>query len=506
MTYELGLEKLRSGDLQGALTLFDHAIQSPTQVDLAPIYYQRAQLRARLGDQFGAIADYSESLKLTPSAPAFLGRAIVQLSLQGHRVAVLDAQQALLLDPTLGPAHELIAKAQGNRNPAQAIEAYRQAAQLYLAQGDAARARNCLTQATELRAAQRRSGPILQTVPHLPELLAGAIAKIEAQDYSAALSDLTWLLGCDPQDVEVLAWRSIVQAHLKQDQGALDDMAQAMALAGDSPTLRQRRIQMRLILGDGRGAIADCEALMANYPQPIAEAAYATYAELLVLRGQAYLQVRDGDSAFKDFCNGIAMAPDRLSVLAAAYEGRGLAQAESDPKAAIIDYQTAARHWLDEGNLSRQRQAQAAAQSLQQSQERQRQLDVDRPRRIRIPIEARSQGLPVIRCQVNGQSIAMVVDGGASLSLICGHDARQLGLQPDGSIWGQIADGRYVEIPSVRLQSLRLGAFDLGDWDLGQTWVAIAPNADQSLIGQDVLAGYEVHIFEQEIELVRRSA
>lgn len=513
MTYELGLETLRSGDLQGALKLFDQAIQSPTTPDLAPIYCQRAQLRARLGDPFGAIADYSQSLNLAPSAPAYLGRAIVQFSLQGHRVAILDAQQALTLDSSLAPAHELIGKAHGSRNPAQAIEAYRQAAQLYLAQGDATRARICLTQATEHRAAQRRpgpgfisagsspiAGPALLPVPTPPDFLADAIAKLNGQTYGEALSDLTWLLGCDPTNADVLAWRSITQAHLKRDQGAIDDMAQAIALDPNSPTIRKRRIEMRLILGDGRGAIADCESLLSDYPTPIAEDSYPDYAALLVLRGQAALSLRDVDSAFKDFCNAIAMTPSLASILAPAHEGRGQAQRQSDPKAAIVDYQTAARHWLDQGNLARQRQALNVAAELTREQDRQRQIEADRTSRSsRIPIETRNQGIPVVRVQINGQAIAMLLDRGARVSVLCGHDARQLGLQPEGSLWGQVSEDRYIELPTVRLRSIQLGALDLGD-----AWVTIAPNADQSVIGQDLLAGYEVSILDQEIELVRR--
>jgi tetratricopeptide (TPR) repeat protein len=512
MTYELGLETLRSGDLQGALKLFDQAIQSPTTPDLAPIYCQRAQLRARLGDNFGAIADYSQSLSLAPSAPAYLGRAIVQFGLQGHRVAILDAQQALTLDGSLAPAHELIGKAHGSRNPAQAIEAYRQAAQLYLAQGDANRARTCLTQATEYRAAQRRPepgfgpssgsnpGPALLAVPVPPDFLAEAIAKLDRQTYGEALSDLTWLLGCDPTNAEVLAWRSIAQAQLNRDQGAIDDMAQAIALAPDSPTIRKRRIEMRLILGDGRGAIADCDSLLSDYPTPIVEAAYPDYAALLVLRGQAALVLGDIDSAFKDFCNGIAMVPSLGAILAPAHEGRGQAQRQSDPKAAIVDYQTAARHWLDQGNLARHRQALAAAAELSRGQDQLRQAEADRnSRRSRVPIETRNQGVPVVRVQVNGQAIAMLLDRGARVSVLCGHDARQLGLQPEGSLWGQVSEDRYIELPTVRLRSIQLGALDLGD-----AWVTIAPNADQSVIGQDLLAGYEVSILDQEIELVRR--
>ncbi len=502
MTYELGLEKLRSGDLQGALKLFDQAIQSPTTPDLAPIYCQRAQLRARLGDSFGAIADYSQSLNLAPSAAAYLGRAIVQIGLQGQRVAILDAQQALVLDCSLAPAHEVIAKAHGSRNPAQAIEAYRQAAQLYLAQGDANRARSCLTQATELRAAQRRPSPIaglpIRLAPTPPEFLAGAIAKLDAQAYNEALGDLTWLIDCEPDNAEVLAWRSIVQAHLKRDQGAIDDISRAMAIA-PTPEIRKQRGKMRLILGDGRGTIADCNALMAEYEMPIAPEVYANYAALFILRGQAQLQLQDPDSAFKDFCNAIALSLDSTTQ-AEAHEGRAQSQIPSDPKAAIGDYQTAAHHWLDQGNLPRHRQAKAAAASLQQAQTDQKDA-AQNARILRIPIVCHHNDVPYVQAQVNGHRTLMSINTGCSTSVLGGDLARELGLEPQGMIWVRLADGRVVELPIARIRSL-----DCGLLKREEIWVAFTPEVDHSVLGQDILSGYDVHILEQEIELVRRSA
>jgi tetratricopeptide (TPR) repeat protein len=500
MTYELGLEKLRSGDLQGALKLFDQAIQSPTTPDLAPIYCQRGQLRARLGDNFGAIADYSQSLNLAPSAAAYLGRAIVQFSLQGHRVAILDAQQALVFDFNLAPAHEVIAKAHGSRNPAQAIEAYRQAAKLYLAQGDANRARSCLTEATELRAAQRRPSPIagvpLRLAPTPPEFLTGAIAKFKAQAYTEAFDDLTWLISCEPDNAEVLAWRSIVQAHLKREQGAIDDITRAMAIA-PTPQIRKQRGQMRLILGDSRGTIADCDALMAEYEMPIAPEAYADYAAIFILRGQAQLQLQDPDRAFKDFCNAIALAPNPTSQ-AEAHEGRAQAQSSSDPEAAISDYQTAARHWLDHGNLPRHHQAKAAAASLQQAQTEQQEAQKN-ARTLRIPIVCHHNDVPYVQAQVNGHRALMCINTGCSTSILGGDLARELDLKPQGMIWVRLADGRVVELPIARLRSL-----DCGLLKREEIWVAFTPEVDHSVLGQDILSGYDVHILEQEIELVRR--
>jgi len=58
----LGKEKLASGDCQGAIADYTEAIR--LQPDLAEVYSNRGVAKSELGDDEGAIADYDQMSRL----------------------------------------------------------------------------------------------------------------------------------------------------------------------------------------------------------------------------------------------------------------------------------------------------------------------------------------------------------------------------------------------------------------------------------------------------------
>jgi len=59
----LGKEKLASGDCQGAIADFTDAIR--LDPDFAPAYSNRGLAKSELGDNEGAITDYNQAIHLT---------------------------------------------------------------------------------------------------------------------------------------------------------------------------------------------------------------------------------------------------------------------------------------------------------------------------------------------------------------------------------------------------------------------------------------------------------
>jgi Flp pilus assembly protein TadD len=80
-------------DYRQALETIQKALRiSPTYTG---IYFQRAVVYAALGDFLSAEADYTTSLKFTPNAPGYAGRAAARLALGQLNEALIDANHVI---------------------------------------------------------------------------------------------------------------------------------------------------------------------------------------------------------------------------------------------------------------------------------------------------------------------------------------------------------------------------------------------------------------------------
>jgi tetratricopeptide (TPR) repeat protein len=98
-----GIEKAKNGDLDGALTDFDHAIELNPKDDAA--YYNRAQGKWLKKDAGGAIADYTR---------AYYNRAVTKQAKGDATGADADFKTAKKLDPELA-SEKLAADSKNNR-------------------------------------------------------------------------------------------------------------------------------------------------------------------------------------------------------------------------------------------------------------------------------------------------------------------------------------------------------------------------------------------------------
>ncbi|MEH2195727.1 MAG: retropepsin-like aspartic protease [Nostoc sp.] len=119
---------------------------------------------------------------------------------------------------------------------------------------------------------------------------------------------------------------------------------------------------------------------------------------------------------------------------------------------------------------------------------------------FRVSIKRRFGGTPVIDVTFNNKkTFEMIVDTGASGTIITQSMANTLELQATGTMQAQIADGSEVEFPTGKVKSVAAGGVTANNLQ-----VAIAPKASIGLLGHDFFGGYDIKILEKEVEFHHR--
>jgi len=117
----------------------------------------------------------------------------------------------------------------------------------------------------------------------------------------------------------------------------------------------------------------------------------------------------------------------------------------------------------------------------------------------RVPIVRRLSGIPVIEVSLNGQSVEMMLDTGASGTAISPGYAERAGIEPDGVAYVNTPSDTNVPLATGRVRSIEAGGIAARD-----VVVLIAPSLQLGLLGQDFYAGYDVAIAERYVEFRRR--
>lgn len=121
---------------------------------------------------------------------------------------------------------------------------------------------------------------------------------------------------------------------------------------------------------------------------------------------------------------------------------------------------------------------------------------------FRVPIKRRSGKTPVIDVTFNGNQVfEMIVDTGASGTLITEQMAKALNVKPSGIINASIADGSEVQFQTGIIQSITVSGAVVNN-----VQVAIAPKADIGLLGHDFFDNYDIKILANAIEFQRRGS
>ncbi|MEG4802587.1 retropepsin-like aspartic protease [Microcoleus sp. ARI1-B5] len=115
-------------------------------------------------------------------------------------------------------------------------------------------------------------------------------------------------------------------------------------------------------------------------------------------------------------------------------------------------------------------------------------------------IKRRAGGTPVIDVVFNGnKTFEMIVDTGASGTLITQRMATALGVRRVGTGRAGIADGSVVEFPIGVVRSIRVGGAAIQNVE-----VAIAKQMEIGLLGHDFFGNYDVKIKKDVVEFYVR--
>ncbi|NEQ76682.1 MAG: hypothetical protein F6K23_28800 [Okeania sp. SIO2C9] len=119
-----------------------------------------------------------------------------------------------------------------------------------------------------------------------------------------------------------------------------------------------------------------------------------------------------------------------------------------------------------------------------------------------IPIKSRRGGSPVIDVTFNGnQTYEMILDTGASSTLITQEMATALKVLPFDKRTFTLADGKNVELGIGIVSSISAGGLTINQFN-----VAVAPpDKEKGLLGQNFFGSYDMTIKEDVVELRARS-
>lgn len=115
---------------------------------------------------------------------------------------------------------------------------------------------------------------------------------------------------------------------------------------------------------------------------------------------------------------------------------------------------------------------------------------------VQVPIIRRAGMTPVIAVSFNdSQTYEMILDTGASGTLITRRMANDLNLRQNGEIIASIADGSRVRFPTGRVNTIAVDAARVSDVD-----VAIAEDMTIGLLGHDFFGNYDILIGKDVVE------
>ncbi len=222
----VGLRTTNADVIKGLTDRFDNPVLDTHD---AGAYYNRAITRHALGDKSGAIADYSEVVKIDPThAIAYNNRALVRYELGNKEGAISDSNRSLLLNP-------------------RSCVTYCNRGVVRLELGDKVGAIEDFTYAIQLE--------VGCTIAYLQR----GLARLKLGNKTGAVEDFSALINLDAQDAIAYFHRGTARSTLGDKTGAIRDFKEAARLfsAQGNQDRYQRSIEAvnklhkRLVLSGG---------------------------------------------------------------------------------------------------------------------------------------------------------------------------------------------------------------------------------------------------------------
>lgn len=300
----IGQNALYFNDYVVSIQYFNLAIQA--KPDQAKPYYYRAIAKLYLEDFLGAEQDATLAIERNPFLKdVWEIRAVARQNLGKNNEAIADYEVALRESPAnkqilfnKAMAHEaekdfetahstfgqLIAKDASNDR------AYRGRAQLWLSQGDTAKAIADLDTAIALNANEHRY-----------RSMRAYLNALTIKDYETALADMDEAIRLHAQDAEYYIFRAQLRYNVDNYDGALDDYTTAISIDPDNYVAHYNRGILRTEINDLNHAIEDYSEVLRITPND-----YRT----LYNRAILYRNIHDFKNALADVSTVISVMPD----------------------------------------------------------------------------------------------------------------------------------------------------------------------------------------------------
>jgi tetratricopeptide (TPR) repeat protein len=357
--YQQGLVKAKAGDDRGAIAEFDLALIAAPE--WAELYYRRGLAYFDLGEVHTAVSDYTQALtRDAQHRDCYYARALARLTLKNFPGALEDIDRAIIYGRDYAPAYQL--KGLVCRKLTQypdAIAAYKMAATLYLAQQDPETSRQCLALAQSLQPKPTEPAPIAKISPQplitTEQYYTQLLERAERGDLVGAINDADWAVRTNPDDARGFACRGILRLKQGNKQAALADFNQAISLDPQFHITYCSRANLRSQMGDFSGAILDFDRALAIDDRDL---------YIYLARGNVRVGLNDYPAAIADFSRAISIDPTEPL----AYTNRAQAYIKLEElRQAIADYQVAANLYLERQDLTKYRDTLAQLQKIQRS-------------------------------------------------------------------------------------------------------------------------------------------
>ncbi len=328
----IGQNALYFNDYVVSIQYFNLAIQA--KPDQAKPYYYRAIAKLYLEDFLGAEHDATLAIERNPFLKdVWEIRAVARQNLGKNKEAIADYETALLESPAnkqilfnKAMAHEaekdfeasqstfgqLIAKDSSNDR------AYRGRAQLWLSQGDTAKAIADLDTAIMLNANEHRY-----------RSMRAYLNALTIKDYDKAVADMDEAIRLHAHDVEYYILRAQLRYNVDNYDGALDDYTTAISIEPDNYVAHYNRGILRTEINDLNRAIEDYSEVLRITPND-----YRT----LYNRAILYRNIHDFKNALADVSTVINVMPDFPVAYFLRFE---IYQKMGNERAALKDYDKA---------------------------------------------------------------------------------------------------------------------------------------------------------------------
>ncbi len=120
-------------------------------------------------------------------------------------------------------------------------------------------------------------------------------------------------------------------------------------------------------------------------------------------------------------------------------------------------------------------------------------------RSFSIPIVQKIQGVPLVEVTINGERTRMLLDTGASRTLITKGFRQRLQLQATGSTSAKTANG------SANFDTVTVNSVQVGKIEISNLSVAVGnDDMNYGLLGHDVYQGYDITLREDSVVFAKR--